>query len=259
MNPLRRAPPNQTVLGRIVEDSATAALRLLADLCRQFPALRVWLWEDFARNATVRDRFARMVKQPAAPAESANGFASLNGEDRPWQTERQRLRQNGHAARLYGGLTWAEMERLFRRYEAGTLDLGTFLLAHRWHETRKSGHVAPELMRASVAFLDAVTRDGDRRLLRHYYRALSFLRAYENVPDRRRALGYAEWWKLRLLLFMLRHPGPAYRIRDLRAHLASLGLTVSALDIRRFCTRHGIRRDMRAGRPRNGSREQAAD
>jgi len=249
MNALRRVPPNQTILACMVEDSATAAIQLLADLCRQSPELHDWLREDFARNAHVRERFARMVRTSSSQ-EIANGFASLNDEDRPWRAECQHLRRNGHAPRIYGGLTFAEMERLFRHYEAGTIDLGTFLLAHQWNEVRKSDRIPPELMRASVVFLEAVSRAGDRRLLRHYYRAISFLRLYADIPQRRRIVGYAEWWKLRVLLFMLQHPRESYRTRDLRAHLAGLGLTVSSLDLRRFCTRHGIRRDRRAGRPR---------
>ncbi|MEO6003429.1 MAG: hypothetical protein ABIZ04_01700 [Opitutus sp.] len=188
MNALRRVPPNQAILACAVEDSATAAIQLLADLCRQFSELHDWLREDFARNPTVRERFTRMVKTSPSP-EIANGFASLNGEDRPWQAERRYLRQKEGAPRIYGGLTWAEMECLFRRYEAGTIDLGTFLLAHQWNEVRKSVRIPPELMRASVAFLDAVTLAGDRRLLRHYYKAIGFLRAYAEIPQRRRAIG----------------------------------------------------------------------
>lgn len=42
----------------------------------------------------------------------------------------------------------------------------------------------------------------------------------------------------------------SYRTRDVHAYLAKCGLQISSLDFRRFCTRHGIRRDMRAGRPR---------
>jgi hypothetical protein len=45
-------------------------------------------------------------------------------------------------------------------------------------------------------------------------------------------------------------PREAYRTREVRAHLATLGLRISSLDFRRFCKRHGIRRDERAGRPR---------
>ena len=41
-----------------------------------------------------------------------------------------------------------------------------------------------------------------------------------------------------------------YRTRDVRAHLETLRLQISSLDFRRFCKRHGIRRDERAGRPR---------
>lgn len=160
MQPLRRTPSNPALLTCVTEDSATAALRLLAELCRQLPALKEWLWEEFARNATVREAFAGLIQEPAAPLD---GFASLAGEDLAWRAERQRLRQHGTTPGIYGGLTWPEMERLFRRYEAGTLDLGTFLLAHKWQAARATGKITPELVRASVTFLDVVTR-GDRRL-----------------------------------------------------------------------------------------------
>ena len=66
----------------------------------------------------------------------------------------------------------------------------------------------------------------------------------------RTAFGYADWWKLHALVYMMRHPCEAYRTRNLRAHLLQLGLQISSLDFRRFCKRHGIRRDERAGRPR---------
>ena len=49
---------------------------------------------------------------------------------------------------------------------------------------------------------------------------------------------------------MKRGPARIAVTRDVRAHLAGLGLRISTLDFRRFCKRHGIRRDERAGRPR---------
>jgi hypothetical protein len=42
---------------------------------------------------------------------------------------------------------------------------------------------------------------------------------------------------------MLRYRGTCGRI-------TGLGLTVTSLDLRRFCTQHDIRRDIRVGRPR---------
>jgi len=66
---------------------------------------------------------------------------------------------------------------------------------------------------------------------------------------RRSALG-ADWWKLQTLFYVLRHPRESYTTRELKAHLGKIGLEISPKDIRRFCTRHSIARDMRAGRPR---------
>jgi hypothetical protein len=63
-------------------------------------------------------------------------------------------------------------------------------------------------------------------------------------------LGHADWWKLQACHYILRNPRPAYRTREVRTHLAKLGIAITSLDFRRFTKRHGIRRDERAGRPR---------
>ena len=70
---------------------------------------------------------------------------------------------------------------------------------------------------------------------------------------RRAVLGHPDWWKLNVLLYILRHPATAYPARELQAHLGRMGIKVTSRDIRRFCAHCGIRRDARAGRPR-GSR-----
>lgn len=238
------------VLECLAEERSTAAIRLLAELCRSEPELRDWLWNEFARDSDVRSRLAQLIDTSVVPVDGINGFAQLNGEDRAWRVEQNRLREsNGQELGIFGGLTWSEMEQVFRQYEAGSLDLGTFMLAHDWNEAGRSGKTPPELMRASVAFLCSVSRD-DKRLLYHFHRALALVERFESPRERRTAVGYTEWWKLQALRYMLRHPRPAYRTRDARAHLASIGLEVSSLDIRRFCNRHGIRRDTRPGRPR---------
>ena len=102
---------------------------------------------------------------------------------------------------------------------------------------------------AGLEFLELVLPSGRRRLLLHLERALAFLNAYEDKANRRSMLGYADRWKMHVMFYVLRHPAPSYRTRDLRAHIASLGIRVSAKVMRQFCIRHGIRRDMRAGRP----------
>jgi hypothetical protein len=105
--------------------------------------------------------------------------------------------------------------------------------------------------------MDTAARSGEVRPLVQLGSALELLSGLE--PGRLRvAFGYADWWKLHALVYMLRHRRPAYRTRDVRTHLANLGLQISSLDFRRFCKRHGIRRDERPGRPRTRSLAHAA-
>jgi hypothetical protein len=140
--------------------------------------------------------------------------------------------------------------QLVHHYQAGTLDPGTFLLVRQW---REAGKASPALMWAGLALLESVLPSGKRRLLKHLNQALAFVKKYENKAERRTAMGYADWWKLNALFYILRHPCESYCTRDLRAHLATLGLDIGARDMRRFCKRHGIKRDIQAGRPRKRS------
>ena len=146
--------------------------------------------------------------------------------------------------------------RLVHECQAGGLDLGVFLLVREW---QKAGNASPALAWAGLAFLDSVLLSGRRRLLRHLNEALAFIRENENKARQRTAVGYADWWKLQVLLYMLQHPCDSYRTRELQTHLAVLGLSVSAQDLRRFCKRNGIRRDMQAGRPRTRTIEGTVD
>lgn len=245
---------------QLAEDEDSAAQASFVQLCRRSPAFRRWLWHDFATDPTLRANVARIVADASAPA--VNGtrwFAALAEEDRAWREEQRRLQHEmPHLVRPYGGLTWLEVEKLIRYHQAGTLDLGTFLLVHAWREAGADAIHSPVLTRAAALFVDAVIRGGETRLLRHAAKALRFLQRYESKTKRRAALGHADRWKLHVLFYMLRHPRESYRIRELRTYLLDRGLRVEAKDIRRFCGQHGIRRDMRAGRPRTRASVAAA-
>jgi hypothetical protein len=153
------------------------------------------------------------------------------------------------ATRPFGGLTWDEIESLVRRFEARTLRLDVFLLVRDWRKTGESAKASPRLLRASADLLDAAIRSGESRLFTELSRAVALLSNLEK-GSLCTAFGYADWWKLHALVYMMRHPREAYRTREVRAHLETLRLQISSLDFRRFCKRHGIRRDERAGRPR---------
>ena len=234
------------------ERRSRAFLRLLADICRQFPDLQTWLVEDFARDPATRANFTALVEQGELSGEPmSDGFAELAGELDGWQEEKRRMQAQlpTLAARPFGGLTWEEMESLVRRYEARTVGLPVFLLARDWRKAGGTAKASPKLIRDCVQLLDTAISTGDIQPLRQLASAVELL-AGRKKGQLRTAFGYADWWKLHTLVYMLRHPRETYRTREVRAHLETLNLRISSLDFRRFCKRHGIRRDERAGRPR---------
>lgn len=120
---------------------------------------------------------------------------------------------------------------------------------NEWRRESGPAIESPRLALASTEWFVQVVRTGDTRLLRHVRKTLRFLASLEGAPKRRGLFGHTGWWKLNVLFYILRHPRAAYRTREFRAHLADLGIEVGTKEIRCFCARHGIRRDMRAGRP----------
>lgn len=232
-------------LRAFTESDEDGAFRLFARLCRASPALREWLWEEFARKPKTRAKLASALARKDAGGDTA----VFSVESHSLRIEAAALREKV-PARIYGGLNWNEIEGLVRHYQAGKLDLGTFLLVNEWRHKNGSADQSPRLTLASVEWFGQVVREGDTRLLRHVGKTLRFLASLEKAPKRRGLFGHTDWWKLNVLFYILRHPRESYRTRDFRAHLAELGIEIGTKDIRRFCTNHGIRRDIRAGRPR---------
>jgi hypothetical protein len=246
----RRSPEekDEVALRRLLENSdESATVALFLQLYRQSPELRHWLREDYARDTKLRTKFDDVAMNEALP--TVIRFAGFTDDDHSWREERRRLKAQLSGG-LYGGLTWNEVMELVHHCQAGSLDLGAFLLVREWRET---GQTSPRLMWAGLALLESVIPSGRRRLLKHLHEALALVKKYGNKAQRRTVVGYADWWKLHVLFYMLRNPQKCYQTRELRAHLATQKLDVSAKDIRRFCMRHHIHRDMRAGRPRRTS------
>jgi hypothetical protein len=224
-----------------------AAVQLFVTLCCNSPELRHWLWEDFAREPATRDAFGRSLKR--SKVENLTRFADLTGEGAAWHETARDLRAQLRGAR-HGGRSRSEIEALIVRHQAGQTDLTAFLLARQWSRLRQGARIPPRLLRSAFAVVDAALHDGDLELLRQVGKAGRSSGGDADAKQRRANLGYSDWWKLHTLHFILSHPAPAYRTRDVAAHLRSLGLNVKAKELRRFLGGHGIRRDMRAGRPR---------
>src|SRR5580698_4206030 len=109
---MSRSPEVTPLLRRLSASDETASLALLAILCRQCAAFRIWLWDSFGRDPKLREKLAEIVDDPAAPLPER--LSELSGDSRPWTEERQRLRDElpGHT---FGGLSRAEVETLIRR------------------------------------------------------------------------------------------------------------------------------------------------
>jgi hypothetical protein len=73
----------------------------------------------------------------------------------------------------------------------------------------------------SAAFDSRPADTGETRQLAELGNAVELLSGL-NPRRLRTAFGYADWWKLHALVYMLRHPREAYRTRDVRTHLAAL-------------------------------------
>jgi len=246
MNPPGPIANSDTLLRRLVENTnESAAAALFMQLYRESPELRDWLRDDYARDAKLRATFDGLTMSDIPPQVAR--FADFADDKSFWRDELSQFKKQ-IPAQFYGGLTWKEVVQLVHHYQAGTLDPGVYLLVRQW---RKAGKATPVLMWAGVALLESVLPSGKRRLLKHLNQALAFVKKYENKAERRTAVGYADWWKLNTLIYILWHPRESYSTRDLRAHLATLGLEIGTRDMRRFCKRHGIKRDIQAGRPRN--------
>ena len=237
--------PNGLFRRLAAETDESATVRLFVQLCRSSPELRHWLWEDFARSGSTREKFAEALKDGDA---DLTRFADLTGESAAWRAERLRLRSKW-SRREYGGLSFDELMQLLVRHQAGGIDLAAFLLASEWRRLGPDKTVAPLLLRGAAEFVAAAMGNGESHLLQHLEKAADLTKEFTDATRRRAVIGPSDWWKTHVLLYMVRHPSPAYRTRDLSAYLAKLGLTVTTRRIREFCTEHGIRRDMRAGRP----------
>lgn len=251
---MSQAPDSNGLFRRLAaETDESATVGLFVQLCRSSPELRHWLWEDFARSGTTRANFADVLKKGDA---DLTRFADLTGESAAWRAERLRLKAKW-SRREYGGLSFDELMQLLVRHQAGGIDLAAFLLASEWRRRGSAQSLAPRLVSGASEFVAAAMTNGQSHLLQHLEKAADLTREFTNATRRRAVIGPSDWWKTHVLLYMLRHPSPAYRTRDLRAYLAEVGLRVTTRRIREFCTEHGIRRNMRAGRPRTHTGEKA--
>jgi hypothetical protein len=234
------------------DDDGSSAVAVFIELLRGSSSLRNWLWTEFAHSAGTRRRLGEWLeKNDSQPADYGKLLASFASEQNGFEQERRRLKSNlpaTIAVRGHGGQTRSAIEQILRSYQAGGAELGAYLLASSWKRAKAPG-LDPRLLRASRRFLAEACGNNRPELLRALAQAVRLVNGRPAPASDKTAYGFTNWWKLCLLLYVLNHPKPKYRIRELCAYLASQHLAVGSTSVRAFCRKHGIARDRRAGRP----------
>ena len=171
-----------------------------------------------------------------------------------------RAAQPGEQPGRFGGLTEARVLTLIKRYQAGQIDETIFLLVRCWLRFLASDWttVPVALWRPTLEQWAAITNDGSGRLARHVASAVQFYHERSGRRIGEADFGYTHSWKIHVLLYILDRPQSCYRVSELRDHLPTKFHGVDRKTIREFCRQHGIRRDVRAGRPQASRRPTAA-
>lgn len=223
-----------------------AELLLFIDLCRRSLRLRAWLFGRFAAEPSTQAGFRAFLNDPAGPE-----------PDRPlWprvlaDAVRPCPQRPAPGTGPYGGLTELELLALIKGYQAGLQDVSTFALVRFWRRfaAAKVDDVPLALQLATATHFGRLANDDSGRLARELQEVLRFFRHRSNQALGAADFGHADSWKIQLLLHLLDHPRPAYKVSALRSALSPTHVGVASREIRRFCQRHGIRRDERPGRP----------
>lgn len=249
------------MMSLLADSNNAACIALFMDLLRESSGLRRWLNTAFL-DAKTRARLARyLVGNEHPPRHGSRGqklLAWLSDTGHALDAEAKSLTPcfASIAPSSYGGLTRPQIVQLIRRYQsggAGNIKLPAFLLAHAWKQMAPRSMPSAALLAISGRFLHAAfVENGKRReLLGHFMKASEFLWGRPHGAITRADYGYANWWKLSVLHYMLNHPKASYCTRDFIRLLAAQKIRVDTKDVRRFCKKHCIAQDPRPGRPKS--------
>ena len=247
-------PLSDDIAALLNDTTQTAAVALLIDLLRQTPSLRQWLRVTMLDSAT-RHRFEDFLTgklAPPAPQPSGRNLLAWIANIQTPQDETARLRATyATAAPTHGGLTRSQIFALIRRHQAGPLALAPFLLIAAWRKAATDKTARPAALLATELFINASLAENAPPHLHQLAHAATFFQGAAPRAIGKTHYGHAKWWQLNILLYMLAHPKPAYQMRELARHLESQKIRVDTADIRRFCRKHNIIRDLRPGRPKS--------
>ena len=254
----QRPLPNEAEFAALLDELGrpddAAELRHLVELCRRSTRVRAWLFGRFANERDTQAAFRQL----------------LNGRDEnasPWSAGlsrhmRPRLTPTADSRGRHGGLTEAQILALIKHYQSDKMDVVTFLLVRCWQRFWGSDEMnAPvALWSPTLRHWAAINRDASGRLAHQLVMTLRFFHESAGQATGETDFGFPNTWKIHVLVHILDHPQPRYRVGELRAHLPPKYGNVQRKEVRQFCKLHGIERDVNPGeRPGTRSHRRGRD
>ncbi|MDR2982784.1 MAG: hypothetical protein LBV12_11120 [Puniceicoccales bacterium] len=244
---------SDAIFTTLSDTQESAAVALFFSLLRNTPGLRQWLRIVYS-DPDALDNVQGYVSGKLKPPPHRTGHSLLAWLASPDleildEIDRNEHTENKHARR-YGGLTRSQVILYIRKYQAGKIDIAAFLTATAWRQVLPN-HTPANILKIGELFLRSSITEDRPHLIRQLARAADFFHEKPVGTLTREKYGYANWWKLVLLHYILNNPKPKYCTREFRQYLMSQKLPVEEKDIRRFCLQHGIDRDKRPGRPKS--------
>jgi len=239
----------------IITDDVTE-IQQFRKLCRKSLIVGSWLFVRFAAIAPTREDFRLLLPRTAT--------VEFKAERRSTRRIKSGLGDGNNVTRTegpFGGLPKARILTLIMRYQYHGADLKTFMLVRLWLRLISNGKdgIPVRLWRTTLKHLRAIIGNRDGRLMRDALHAIRFFQERSRVTIDEVEYGYADAWKVHVLLYILRAPKERYPVRELRANLPVKMRGVNRRSVRHFCQRHGIRRDTTPGAPRGYSRSSSRD
>lgn len=223
-----------------------AELRLLIDLCRRSLRVRAWLFGRFAREPATQAAFRMFLGNPdAVPPGLMLWPRALTMALTP------DLGRSAPGGGAHGGLSEVQVLALIKGYQADYLDVTAFILARLWRRFLRSGRkeVPLALQLASARHWGALANDDSGRGINRLADVLRFFRERCGRTIAEDDFGHPNSWRIHVLVHILDHPRPCYRVDELYRCLPPKYRHVDRREVRAFCQRHGIRRDQSPGRP----------
>ena len=230
-----------------------AELRMLIDLCRRSLRVRAWLFGRFAREPATQAAFRMFLANPEAGLPNRalwpRALTMAMAPD---------LGRSGPGEGAHGGLSEVQILALIKGYQANYLDVTAFVLARLWRRFLRSDRkeVPLALQLASARHWGALANDDSGRCINRLSDVLRFFRerCCRTIGDG--DFGHPNSWRIHVLVHILDHPRPCYRVDELYRSLPPKYRHVDRREVRDFCRRHGIRRDRSPGRPSTSLRKQ---